>query len=433
MTSSHTKPRRRRLWPWSRRERDQQAAAPAAPALPRLPEGTVLAARGLRLHPAGEGADTGAAGGLDLDVMRGTVTALIGTAGSDAPALLRVLAGLEPAAGGTVLLKGEDVVTPAPDDAERPNPRRARVGLVFEDPGLAPALTVRQNILLAASIAGVPVTRERLESVIAAAGLGDVLDLGPSELSAGLRRRVAVARALVAAPVVLLADEPAGGLEAAPAEEILALLRTAASDLGCAIVIATRDPAVAARADRAVILSGGRALGTLMSPSVGDVLTVLASRDDSPAGGAQSPAEGEGGGAPQRTWQIPQPARRAPEPPPGAASRSSRIPRLPVAGGGDGAPGAAPVAAPGIRLPEEDPRTQEIALLAVEQVRAIDQAAARSAAAHDALREELGAEAVQASLNRLSPTKTLPEDSARVVDQAQRILGDLPGPIMPQD
>jgi putative ABC transport system ATP-binding protein len=426
MTSSHTKPRRRRLWPWSRRERDQQAVAPApVPALPRLPEGTVLAARGLRLPPAGEIADTGAAGGLDLDVTRGTVTALIGTAGSDAPALLRVLAGLEPAAGGTVLLEGEDVVTPAPDDAERPHPRRARIGLVFEDPGLVPALTVRQNILLAASIAGVPVTRERLESVIATAGLGDVLDLGPSELSAGLRRRVAVARALAAAPAALLADEPA--------EELLALLRTAASDLGCAIVIATRDPAVAARADRVVILSGGRALGTLMSPSAGDVLAVLASRDDSPAGGAQPPAEGEGGGAPQRTWQIPQPARRATEPPPGAASRSSLIPKLPVAGDGDGTPGAAPVAAPGIRLPEEDPRTQEIALLAVEQVRAIDQAAARSAAAHDALREELGAEAVQASLNRLSPTKDLPEDSARVVDQAQRILGDLPGPIMPQD
>jgi putative ABC transport system ATP-binding protein len=389
-----------------------------APALPRLPEGTVLAARGLRLSPADEGG--GAAGGLDLDVMRGAVTALIGTAGSDAPALLRVLAGLEPAAGGTVLLEGEDVVTPAPDDAGRPHPRRARVGLVFEDPGLVPALTVRQNILLAAPVAGVPVTRDRLESVIAASGLGDVLDLGPSELSAGLGRRVAVARALVAAPAVLLADEPTGDLEAAPAEELLALLRAAASDLGCPVVIATRDPAVAARADRVLILSGGRALGTLMSPSVGDVLTVLASRDDSPAGGAQPPAEGEDGGAPQRTWQIPQPARRAPEPPPGVVSRSSLIPRLPVAGDGDG-------------TPEEDPRTQEIALLAVERVRAIDQAAARSAAAHDALREELGAEAVQASLNRLSPTKDLPEDSARVVDQAQRILGDLPGPIMPQD
>jgi putative ABC transport system ATP-binding protein len=389
-----------------------------APALPRLPEGTVLAARGLRLSPADEG--EGAAGGLDLDVMRGAVTALIGTAGSDAPALLRVLAGLEPAAGGTVLLEGEDVVTPAPDDAGRPHPRRARVGLVFEDPGLVPALTVRQNILLAAPVAGVPVTRDRLESVIAASGLGDVLDLGPSELSAGLGRRVAVARALVAAPAVLLADEPTGDLEAAPAEELLALLRAAASDLGCPVVIATRDPAVAARADRVLILSGGRALGTLMSPSVGDVLTVLASRDDSPAGGAQPPAEGEDGGAPQRTWQIPQPARRAPEPPPGVVSRSSLIPRLPVAGDGDG-------------TPEEDPRTQEIALLAVERVRAIDQAAARSAAAHDALREELGAEAVQASLNRLSPTRDLPEDSARVVDQAQRILGDLPGPIMPQD
>jgi putative ABC transport system ATP-binding protein len=198
--------------------------------------------------------------GVDLDVQPGELVALIGRSGSGKSTLLNVIAGLEPPDGGTVRVEGVDLGRL--DDGRRTVFRRDRIGIVFQAFNLIPVLSALDNVALPARLAGagaeaVRRARELLERV----GLEARADAFPDELSGGEQQRVATARALVNRPAVVLADEPTGNLDAESAERTLALLAGLAGEDGRTVLLATHDPAAAARAGRVLALEDGRVAG----------------------------------------------------------------------------------------------------------------------------------------------------------------------------
>jgi putative ABC transport system ATP-binding protein len=198
--------------------------------------------------------------GVDLDVQPGELVALIGRSGSGKSTLLNVIAGLEPPDGGTVRIEGVDLGRL--DDGRRTVFRRDRIGIVFQAFNLIPVLSALDNVALPARLAGagaeaVRRARELLERV----GLEARADAFPDELSGGEQQRVATARALVNRPAVVLADEPTGNLDAESAERTLALLAGLAGEDGRTVLLATHDPAAAARAGRVLALEDGRVAG----------------------------------------------------------------------------------------------------------------------------------------------------------------------------
>jgi putative ABC transport system ATP-binding protein len=216
----------------------------------------VVTARGLtRVY--GEGvAAVHALRGVDLDVARGRLTAVMGPSGSGKSTLMHLLAGLDPPDDGSVSIAGVEVT--GLDDGGLTEIRREHIGFIFQFFNLLPMLTARENILLPAEIAGDEVDAAWLADVIERVGLTDRLTHRPSELSGGQQQRVAVARALVTRPTVLFADEPTGNLDSATSQEILELLRAAVDGFGQTTVMVTHDPRAAAIANRVIELEDGR-------------------------------------------------------------------------------------------------------------------------------------------------------------------------------
>jgi ABC-type lipoprotein export system ATPase subunit len=191
--------------------------------------------------------------GADLDVGAGELVAVVGRSGSGKSTLLHLLGGLDTPEAGTVEIAGE------PLDARRADAvRRRRIGFVFQAFHLVPELTGEENVLLAARLPGAPRgSAERGRALIARLGVDHVAGGLPHELSGGEQQRLAIARALVNDPAVVLADEPTGNLDEASAAIVLDLLRAIADD-GRAVVVVTHEPDVVARADRVVALREGR-------------------------------------------------------------------------------------------------------------------------------------------------------------------------------
>jgi putative ABC transport system ATP-binding protein len=197
---------------------------------------------------------------VTLTVPSGQAVAITGPSGSGKSTLLNLIAGLDRPTSGRVTVLGQRL-----DDAsERAlTAFRARsAGLVFQDPHLLPGLTALENVV----VARLPwARRKELEpdarELLDAVGLGRRLDHPPAQLSGGERQRVAVARALLGRPPLLLADEPTGNLDAATTESLLALLDRLRGELGLTMVVATHDPIVAAIADRVVRLVDGQVTG----------------------------------------------------------------------------------------------------------------------------------------------------------------------------
>jgi lipoprotein-releasing system ATP-binding protein len=215
----------------------------------------VLAARRLvRRFPTPEGPLTVLAG-VDLEVAAGETWAIQGPSGSGKSTLLHLLAGLDRPTAGEVWW-GDLAVHPlATEEAARA--RGGRVGLVFQQHHLLADLSALENVTLPGRVGG-RVDVERGRELLDAVGLSARAHARPRTLSGGERLRVAVARALYAAPRVVLADEPTGSLDRASADTVVeVLLRAAAAD-GAAVVLVTHDERVAARADRRLRLEDGR-------------------------------------------------------------------------------------------------------------------------------------------------------------------------------
>ncbi|HEV3140634.1 MAG TPA: ABC transporter ATP-binding protein [Vicinamibacterales bacterium] len=191
---------------------------------------------------------------LDLDVASGEMVAIVGASGVGKSTLLHLLGGLDRADAGTIAIDGTNVTTLP--DAELVAFRNRRVGFVFQFHHLLPEFNAIENAEMPMRIARIPLTaaRPRADELLRRVGLGDRLGHRPGMLSGGEQQRVAVARALVMRPALLLADEPTGDLDEATADSLHALLREMHRDFGLTSIIATHNPRLAAQCDRVLRL-----------------------------------------------------------------------------------------------------------------------------------------------------------------------------------
>ena len=218
----------------------------------------MLRARGLqKAYHAPSGARLGVLAGIDLEVGRGDVAAIVGPSGSGKSTLLNLLGLLEPPDGGDVWY-GDERVT-ALGASARSRARGRFVGFVFQSFLLLPALTALENVLLAARYAGgvTRATRERAHTLLADVGMLERAEHYPPELSGGEQQRVAFCRAVLNDPPLVLADEPTGNLDDDNATVILDRL-TARARAGTAVVLVTHRHDVAHLASVVFRLDGGR-------------------------------------------------------------------------------------------------------------------------------------------------------------------------------
>ncbi|MBC7298668.1 MAG: ABC transporter ATP-binding protein [Demequina sp.] len=194
---------------------------------------------------------------VSLDVTSGEMVAVMGTSGSGKSTLLAVAGALLTPTSGTVEVAGLDLRSL--NRGKLAAVRRERIGFVFQDFNLMPALTVLENVALPLDLAGATRATARSEARRALASVGMRQRSGdyPDDLSGGQQQRVAIARAVVGTRGLLLADEPTGALDSVTGDHVLAGLRERA-DEGAAVVLVTHDPRHAAWADRIIYLTDGR-------------------------------------------------------------------------------------------------------------------------------------------------------------------------------
>ncbi len=194
--------------------------------------------------------------GIDLTIQAGEAVGLVGPSGSGKTSLLMVLAGLERASGGAVRFEALDIT--ALDEDALARWRRERVGIVFQDFHLIPAMTALENVAIPLELAGLrdaeAIATRALESV----GLGHRLTHLPGQLSGGEQQRVALARAFAPNPRLLLADEPTGNLDHATGQVVMDLLFALRARHGTTLLLITHDPALADRCDRQIRLADGQ-------------------------------------------------------------------------------------------------------------------------------------------------------------------------------
>jgi putative ABC transport system ATP-binding protein len=195
--------------------------------------------------------------GVSLSVERGSFLAIMGASGSGKSTLLHLMAGLTTADSGRVVIAGTDVGSLS--DHQLTLFRRKTIGLVFQSFNLIPTLTARQNIELPLLLNGkvdAP-QRARADELLTRLGLASRADHRPDGLSGGEQQRVAIGRALVADPAVILADEPTGNLDSANSNAVCELLRDLSITQGKTIVMVTHEPTVAAYAHEVAVLKDG--------------------------------------------------------------------------------------------------------------------------------------------------------------------------------
>jgi len=217
----------------------------------------ILEASGLcRSYGEGE-ARVDALRGVDVRVERGEFVAIMGPSGCGKSTMLQLLGGLETPTSGHVYIEDLDLATL--NDDQRTLLRRRRVGFVFQAFNLLPTLTAAENVRLPLALDGVRPAEaaERAEVALASVGMTHRKNNLPSQVSGGEQQRIAIARALVIRPVLLLADEPTGNLDSENGLKVTKLLRGLVDDEGQTIVMVTHDASVAAQADRIIHLRDG--------------------------------------------------------------------------------------------------------------------------------------------------------------------------------
>jgi lipoprotein-releasing system ATP-binding protein len=195
---------------------------------------------------------------LDLDVDRGEMVAVMGASGVGKSTLLHLLGGLDRAGSGTLAVGGHVLSTMR--DTALVEFRNRHVGFVFQFHHLLPEFEAIENVEMPMRIAQVPLAeaRQRATALLARVGLQERLSHRPSMLSGGEQQRVAVARALIMQPALLLADEPTGDLDETTSESLHALLREMHAEHGLTSIIATHNPRLAAACDRVLRLERGQ-------------------------------------------------------------------------------------------------------------------------------------------------------------------------------
>ena len=215
-------------------------------------------ARGLeRSYRVVAGQDLHILRGLDLRVEQGEAVAIVGESGSGKSTLLHLLGALDQPTGGSVRIGGTDIAEL--DEEGAAALRNNRIGFVFQFHHLLPDFNAVENAMMPALIRGddPASARTKAAGLLRQVGLGDRFDHKPHELSGGEQQRVAVARALVNRPLVVLADEPTGNLDAARSEEVQDVLFELRDRHRVALMVVTHNHEVASRAERVLRLTGG--------------------------------------------------------------------------------------------------------------------------------------------------------------------------------
>jgi putative ABC transport system ATP-binding protein len=193
---------------------------------------------------------------IDLAVTRGEALSVVGASGSGKSTLLAILAGLDVPSEGRVELDGQDLFSLGEDG--RAALRGRAVGFVFQSFQLLPSYTALENVMLPLELSGRGDAEKAARDMLARVGLAERLQHYPRQLSGGEQQRVALARAFVAAPKLLLADEPTGSLDAESGEAIIRLLFEMNREHGTTLVLVTHDESLARRCGRTVRLVAGR-------------------------------------------------------------------------------------------------------------------------------------------------------------------------------
>jgi putative ABC transport system ATP-binding protein len=196
--------------------------------------------------------------GVDLNIDRGEMVAVMGPSGSGKSTLMAIVGCLDVPSTGTYRLDGEDVSHL--NDNQLASVRSRKIGFVFQQFNLLARTTALENVMLPLTYAGVNgrERRRQAEEALAKVGLSDRMHHRPNELSGGQQQRVAIARALVNNPAILLADEPTGALDSKTGAEIIGLFQALHRDLGQTVIYVTHDPFIAQHTFRVVRLSDGK-------------------------------------------------------------------------------------------------------------------------------------------------------------------------------
>ena len=193
--------------------------------------------------------------GIDLEIKRGETAAIVGASGSGKSTLLGLLAGLDAPSSGEITLDGTNIVNL--DEDERATLRSEKVGFVFQNFQLLPALTSLENVMLPLELAGIDDAREKSEEFLSRVGLAERFHHYPRTLSGGEQQRVAIARAFASQPVILFADEPTGNLDTTTGATVVELLFGLNKEEGTTLVLVTHDNTLADRCQRKFTMTAG--------------------------------------------------------------------------------------------------------------------------------------------------------------------------------
>ncbi len=193
--------------------------------------------------------------GIDLEIKRGETAAIVGASGSGKSTLLGLLAGLDAPSSGEITLDGTNIVNL--DEDERATLRSEKVGFVFQNFQLLPALTALENVMLPLELAGIDAAREKSEEFLSRVGLAERFHHYPRTLSGGEQQRVAIARAFASQPLILFADEPTGNLDTTTGATVVELLFGLNKEEGTTLVLVTHDNSLADRCQRKFTMTAG--------------------------------------------------------------------------------------------------------------------------------------------------------------------------------
>ncbi len=216
----------------------------------------ILRLEGVHLKLASQAGEVNILRGVDLSVAPGESVAVVGPSGSGKSTMMMIVAGLERPTQGAVRVAGQDLG--ALDEDGLALYRRRSIGIVFQAFHLIPTMTALENVAIPLEFAGDRHAWGKAKKALESVGLGHRLTHYPGQMSGGEQQRTALARAVVAEPKLLLADEPTGNLDATTGTGIVDLMFDLRARLGTALVLITHDPALARRCDRAVRMDDGR-------------------------------------------------------------------------------------------------------------------------------------------------------------------------------